>query len=393
MNYQHVTNQRQLVELCGQLAGRPWIAFDTEFVSEDTYRPNLCLVQVAADGVLAVIDTKSVDDAQPFWESLAQGEHVTIAHAGREELRFCLQSVGRRPSQLVDVQIAAGLVGLEYPASYGTLVDKLLGKSLHKGETRTDWRRRPLSERQLEYALQDVEFLFPIFETLTGRLSALDRSSWLDDEMNDWQQQVEDAENNDRWRRISGITSLKPRQLAIARELWKWREAQAEQRNRPPKRILRDDLIVEIARRETADVKRISAVRGMERGDLRRHHEAFAECVGRALSLPKSELPSRGRRNSTPQRNLLSQFLSTALGSICRTANVAPSIVGTAQDVRELIEYRLGDNEAGTGDVPALARGWRAEVVGRVIEDLLAGELSIRITQPNSVQPLSFERR
>src|SRR5947209_1745452 len=126
MPYDHIATDRDFNKLCQDLAAAPQIAFDTEFVSEHTYRPQLCLVQVAAAGRLAVIDTLAVSDMTPFWHLLAQGGHETLVHAGREELLFCVQAVGRRPERLFDVQIAAGLVGFEYPAGYGSLMFKLL---------------------------------------------------------------------------------------------------------------------------------------------------------------------------------------------------------------------------------------------------------------------------
>ncbi len=391
MQYEYLKTQAELIDFCGELAGAASIAFDTEFVSEDRYRPDLCLIQVAVGGRLTVIDTHNVDDATPFWQALTQPGHQSITHAGREELRFCLRATNQRPNDLFDVQIVAALIGLEYPAAYSTLANKLLGESLRKGETRTNWRHRPLSHRQIEYALQDVLYLESLRDVLQERLDKLGRRDWLAIEMSDWQAQVEAAEAREGWGRVSGISGLSPRQLAIVRELWRWRDAEAEQRDQPVRRILRDDLIVEMARRQTADLKHIRAVRGLERRDLRRHHATLGKCIELALSLPSSDLPKRPARTQTPQLNLLSQFLTTALASICRGAELAPSIVGTAQDVRELIAYRLNIDGAGDNEAPSLAKGWRAEVVGHHIEELLAGNLSIRITDPLSDHPLTFE--
>ena len=156
MQYQYITTDQQLQDLCNELRQAEVIAFDTEFVSEDSYLPELCLIQVAAGEQIALIDPLAIGDVTPFWKTLAEPGHKTIVHAGREELRFSLFAIEQAPHDLYDVQIAGGIVGLEYPASYGTLVHKLLGKNLAKGETRTDWRRRPLSTRQLDYAVQDV---------------------------------------------------------------------------------------------------------------------------------------------------------------------------------------------------------------------------------------------
>jgi ribonuclease D len=389
VQYELITTDQQLRNYCDSIASAAIVAFDTEFVSEDSYQPELCLVQVAAAGKFAIIDPLEVADLAPLWQLLVEPGRETLVHAGREEFRFCLRFAGQRPHRWFDVQIAAGLIGMEYPASYGNLAGRLLGKSLAKDETRTDWRKRPLTSRQLEYALQDVADLEAMRNVLANRLRELDRLDWLDDELAKWQAELEEYESGERWQRMGGVSGMSPKHLAIVREIWNWRDAEARRRDCPARRVLRDDLVIELAKRGTADPKRIRAVRGMERGDLQRYLPKLAQCVEKALALPDSELPRLARKSSRPQLNLLGQFLSTALGSICRSALVAPSLAGTAQDVRDLIAYRL--NLGGFDDeVPLLAKGWRAEVVGQVIDHLLAGETAIQIVDPLAEEPLAF---
>jgi ribonuclease D len=390
MHYDHITTDRQLRQLCDDLATAAQIGFDTEFVSEHTYRPQLCLVQVVAAGRLAVIDALAVRDMAPFWHLLAASGHETLVHAGREELLFCAQAVGRRPERLFDVQLAAGLVGFEYPAGYGSLMFKLLGQRPKKGETRTDWRRRPLSAQQIEYALDDVRYLQALRDTLYARLQKLGRTAWLDAEMAVWQDEVESTRSAERWWKVSGISGLSSRSLAIVRELWRWREAEAEKRDCPTRRVLRDDLIVELAKRRSDDLQQIRAVRGLERPDLQRGLPRLAEAVRRAMALSEHECPVPLQREMPVQLNVLGQFLSPALSSICRSAEIAPSLVGTASDVRDLIAYRMGLGANGD-EPPLLGRGWRAEIVGRLIEDLLTGKVSIRIRDPLSEDPLAFD--
>jgi ribonuclease D len=390
-DFAHITTAAELKEFCRAVAGAPSISFDTEFVSEHTYRPQLCLIQVAAGERMAVIDPLAAGDVTPFWELVAAPGHDTIVHAGREELLFCLAAVGQPPHALVDVQIAAGLVGYEYPAGYGSLMYKLLGTRLHKGETRTDWRRRPLSSGQISYALDDVRYLGPMADKLRRRLDELGRTAWLADEMQAWLADVNATRNDERWWKVSGTSGLSRRCLAIVREVWRWREGEAQKRDWPTRRVLRDDLIIELAKRKSADVKQIRAVRGMERRDLDRALPQLAAAVKRAMDLADEECPAPLQRETPAQLNVLGQFLSTALVSLCRDAHLAPSIVGTASDVRELAAYRLGLGEQN-GEPPALGRGWRAEIVGRLIEDLLAGRVAIRIGDPLSAEPLVFEK-
>jgi ribonuclease D len=392
VQYEHITTDQQLLDFCESITDSKLVAFDTEFVSEDTYRPELCLVQLAAGGQLALVDPQPIEDLSPLWDLLCDPAREIIIHSAREEFHFCLRLAGRRPGRLFDVQIAAGFVGFDYPASLKNLVAHVLNETLPKGETRTDWRRRPLSKRQLEYALFDVVHLEELRNKLAKRLEKLGRTGWFREEMLIWQDDQETAESRERWRRVSGVSGLKPRALAIVRELWRWRESEARRRNQPPKRVLRDDLIVELARRGTSDVKRIRALRGLERGYLQRHLPTIAACIERANGVPDSELPRSQRRDTPRKLTVVGQFLATVVSSICRSSSIAPGLVATVQDVRDLIAHQLGVN-GPIDEPPALAHGWRAEIVGNVVEDMLKGNVSVRIDDALSDDPLVLERR
>lgn len=387
VQYEHIESSEELTQFCDRLKSCSRIAFDTEFVSEDTYRPQLCLVQVASDAGCAIIDPLRTD-VGPFWDVLLDSDIETIVHAGREEYRFLHAATQARAGSWYDVQIAAGMVGREYPASYGSLVSKHLGQSLGKGETRTDWRKRPLTDRQLEYAIQDVVHLFPLRDKIGKELQRLGRESWITEELESWQQNLDDDAARERWRRVSGISSLPSRGLAVAREIWRWRETEAQSLDRPPKRVLRDDLIVEIARRQLADPEQISAIRGMERRTLQKSVEAIAAAVHLGLELPDSECPKRGG-SKRPPFTLLGQFLATALSSVCRDSQVAPSLVGGAEAVRDLVadELKLSTSHATPS---ALSSGWRAELVGHALAQVLEGKKAIRVDNPVSEQPLKF---
>lgn len=384
-----ITEASDLDQLCQRLSKAEFIGIDTEFVSEDTFYPDLCLIQIATDDELAVIDTNAIDDLKPFWKMLTGGEHVTILHAGREELNFMMRAVDARPKRLFDVQIAAGFCSNEYPSAYGTVVSKFLGHKVAKGEQRTDWRKRPLTAAQIDYALEDVRYLLPLYRKLVELMTESERLTWFEDEMESWQLEVEAALNRKDWRRVSGAGKLNPRQLAIVRELWTWRYEEAKRRNQPQKRLLRDDLIVELAKRKVDSPERIMAIRGMERSAVKRKAVELADCVRRGLEAPTERMPRSPRQNTPPQLNLLGQFLAPALGTICRRAEIATSMVGTASDVRELIAHRMGYAE--NGSVPTLAEGWRANLVGNVIDELLAGKKSIRITNAKAADPLAFD--
>ena len=387
--YTWITTGSELRRYCQRLAQCKSIALDTEFVSERTYRPVLCLIQVAADEELALIDAVALPQLRLFWKVLAEPGHETIVHAGRVEVEFSLEAIGEPPAGLFDVQVAAGLVGIDYPAGYSTLISKLLDVETRKEETRTDWRRRPLSQRQINYALDDIRYLPAIRDKLRARLQQLDRAAWMAEEMALWEQEVVRGFSHERWRRVSGNAGLDRQSLAIVRELWRWREEEAKRRNCPPRRVLRDDLLVELARRRTADPKRVHAVRGLERPDLRRQLPKIAEAIERAMSLDEAELPQVTRGEGKPRLSVLGQFLFSALGSMARQMDIAPGLVGSPNDVRDWIVYRAGQGAADKP--PLLAQGWRAQVVGKLFDELLAGRLAIRVADCESEHPLVFE--
>jgi ribonuclease D len=387
--FQHITTDKELREFCQRAKDCRFLGFDTEFVSENRYRPELCLLQIAADGEYAIVDTLAVKDINPFWELLVEGSHVTIAHAAREEFLFCFRACGKRPQKLFDVQLAAGMMGLEYPASYGNLVSKLLNSRIDKGETRTDWMRRPLSKRQIDYALSDVVYLQALYDHILAELDRLNRRHWFEEEMDDWQTALEKTESEPQWHRVAGITSLNRRALAIVRELWIARDQEAEKKNRPPKRVLPDDLIVELAKRGTSAPDRLRAIRGFENRVARSLTSSIAAAIQRANDLPDNKLPKRMPRGKTMNLGLLGQFLNTALKIVCKSESIAPNIVGTAQDVRTMAAWRLGMIELKSD--PELATGWRSEIVGQLVDRVLDGTIAIRVDDPRSSNPLRLE--
>ncbi len=391
MKYQAVTTKQQFQEYCAHLARVRWIALDTEFVAEDTYWPQLCLVQVATEAGSAIVDPFTVGSIKPFWQQLASPGTVTILHAGRGELEFCLRATGQMPAEVFDVQIAAGFVGLEFPASYRNLVERLLGRNLSKSERRTDWRRRPLSARQLSYALEDVRHLPDLYRTLQQRLDELGRREWFREEIAAWQEQIRQAAGEERWWRVSGNSGLDAQGRAILRELWRWRDEEAQRRNVPPRRVLRDDLLVELARRKTADIERIKALRGLQRRQLKRLLPELVARIGRALELQPDQWPVSTRPETPPQQTALAQFLFAAMANLCRQEQLAVGLVGGPNDLREWLAWRTAPDQYD--QPPALARGWRAEVVGKLLEELLSGKKVIRVADAHSETPLVFEDR
>ncbi|MGI9472449.1 MAG: ribonuclease D [Rubripirellula sp.] len=388
MQYDSINTVDELKQFCKEIADAPRIAFDTEFVSEDTYRPQLCLIQVAAGERLAIIDPEYVSDTTPFWDLLTEPGRIVIAHAAREECRFCYRFTGKPIAGLFDTQLSAGFVGMEYPASLGTLVQRLVGKTLPKGETRTNWCRRPLSQDQITYALNDVTDLAEMHDKISAMVVQLDRELWLEEETASFQQKIIDAETRENWRRVSGSSGLNPRQLETVRQLWLWRENRAKEIDRLPRRVLRDDLLVELAKRGSTDQRKIKSIRGMERRGFNDHYDDLSNAIRTALDTPDEDLPRRPRGSRRVVSPMLSQFLSTSIACISRQQKLAPPIVGNADDVRELLGYELDRRK--DDPIPSLLKGWRGDIVGKTFRRLLSGELAIRVANVKETQPLEF---
>ncbi len=374
----------------------PLVGFDTEFVSEDTYRPELSLIQVNADDEIALIDPYTIEDLEPFWSWLVDDIRTIVVHACREELRFIFQATGKTPLDLFDIQIAAGFLGMEYPASYGNLVHRLSGVSLKKGETRTNWRHRPLTDGQCKYAAQDVEFLLSIYRLIVDRLKELGRLDWVTEELQRQQAQIIEQETTSRWRTLSGIGSLQPRELEIVRQLWHWRDDLACTKNSPPRRIIRDDLICELAQRKSAKREQVKMIRGIQHRRIQKHLDEILRVIENALAVSDDDCPERKKNKRPPQRSTLAQFTYTAISDFCQRNQMAPNLVASMSHIRDYLEQQLGSHRRNKKQralkkhQPLITSGWRGEFILQLVEDVLSGKLVAHVANPTSDQPLSF---
>lgn len=382
---QIVAHPSELAACLEHLACSQAIAFDTEFVGEDAYRPELCLVQVATVERLYVIDPFTCGPLDEFWKILLDPERTIVAHAGREDVRICHFAIGSPPPGLFDVQIAAGLVGLGYPIGYAALVFELLGQRMHKGETLTDWRRRPLSGEQVRYAFDDVRYLIPVWQRLTDKLRKFDRENWASEEFVTFTKRaVADDLAVEKWRKIKGIGALDPCGLAIAREVFAWREAFAERVNRPPRTLLRDDLLIEIARRSPSRIEDLKTLRGFSSGMA----DSILEAVLRGKHLPAEQWPEvQERENDPPNVLLLANLLGVVLADLCSRKELTPSLTASGSDLKAVVRSRVAKEP-----LPkiGLTRGWRAEAVLPELLAVLDGKDAVRVVKPRSIAPLGY---
>lgn len=382
-----VTNPAELAECLDHLRTCFVLGFDTEFVGEDTYRPDLCLLQVATAERLYLIDPLSCGPLDGFWELLQDPARQTIVHAGREEIRMCWFATGATPANLIDVQVAAALVGLQYSIGYASLVQEFLNIRMVKGETLTDWRRRPLTVAQMHYAYDDVRYLLPIWDRLSEKLTRRQRHTWAQEEFAaSVRRAVADDPMIERWRKIKGAGALRPRELAVLKAIHAWREEVAGRQNRPVRTVLRDDLLVEIARRATGKNPDFSTLRGLPKKDI----PAITAVMLTALQLPAEHWPAAvDRETDSPQVSVLATLLGVLLADYAAREEIAPAALATVSDLKALVRSRQPGGRL-PADSPFFS-GWRAATVLPHLEAVLDGRVSIRVHDVSSPAPLQIE--
>lgn len=385
----YVHTRPALETLINDVRSREHVALDTEFVSEGAYEPVLCLVQIATSGGIWIVDPLANIDLRPLWELITSPERELEVMAAREEIRFCLRGAGRPPTRMFDAQIAAGLVGYGYPMSHTNLVRKVLGVQVQGGEAFTDWRKRPLSAKQLDYAADDVRYLLEMRDRLLGEATKLNRIDWVTAECDRLVERVVSAEQEERWRRVSGATGLNRRDLGVLREVWRWRDAEARRENSPPRKVMRDDLLVEIAKRRPATTADLFALRGLERGSIRAAGPEIVRAVQAAMNLPDAELPSILRRDDPPQVSILGQLLAVAANGLAEEFRVDPQLLATTADLQDVVRWRLGTG--GREEEPFLFQGWRGELLREPLTEILDGKRCARVVNLKKPSPLVFE--
>lgn len=389
-----IDNQADFEQLCGEIRAAGRVAFDTEFVSEHSYLPELCLMQFATEERSAAVDPFAVSDLAPWWEIMTDDQTEIVVHGGQAEVKFCLTECGLPPRRLFDIQIAEAFRSRSFPLSYVNILQRVLGKHIHGKETRTDWKRRPLLPRQIQYALEDVSYVLPVWRDQQRHLLKRGRLAWAESEFQRMIDDMHDDRQRPAWMRLSGLHRLNRRELAVAQAIFEWRENEAQTRNKPARVILRDDLILELAQRQPSTSSEALATRDMERDRHRRYIDDLVRVIKAAKAIPDADLPQRihtDRQDHSQDDHVIGKLLSLALANRCSEMEVAQSILATSADLRELVRWSL--NGRSPQRLPKLMIGWRAEVCGELLTDVLDGKIAIRVADPNSDHPLIFEAR
>jgi ribonuclease D len=371
-----ITDSESLAALCERLARSPFVAVDTEFMRENTYWPDLCLFQIANSEEAAAIDPKAEGiDLTPLLSLLVNNEHVIkVFHAGGQDIEIIFNLTGGTPHPIFDTQIAAMALGLGEQIGYSNLCESLLGKTLDKGARFTDWGRRPLEARQIDYAIGDVTHLAVLFPKMLERLRRTGRGGWLDQEM----ERIADPANylNDpalAWKKVR-VQSRKPEVLGRLKAVAGWREIEARSKNLPRGRIMKDETLADVALHPPSSQEKLGQVRGLSPSWRTNDIGArLMETLANADPLGASELPPRDDKSPGLGKEgaLIADLLKLLLKIRSRESNVAPRLIARSEELELLA--------AGRREGLAILEGWRFEEFGRDALDLVEGRLAFAV--------------
>lgn len=370
MSERLITKDKDLARFLDELGTPPWIAVDTEFLTEKTYVPKLCLIQVGHGDTCAAIDPLSDIDLDPLLDLLDDPDIVKVFHAGEQDLGIFQNDFDFVPAPVYDTQVAAMVCGYGRQVGYARIVEQVTGIRIDKGSQMVDWSRRPIRERDLKYAIEDVRRLGPVYEAVKKDVAKRGRTAWIEEEMEDLEDPKRYKVDLDTlWEGLK-LKSPTRRRLAILRELVTFREREARRRNSPRQWILKDNAIRELAAhppKSTKELARIRNIGGAAKGKL---GEEVMRCIREANALPESEcpeVPPRSRRVDVPDNAVA--LLRALLTRVADKEEVAAAFIATRG---ELERY-------ATGRPTRLDHGWRQELFGKLATDLLEGRLGLTV--------------
>ena len=368
-----IDDQRGLATVCATLSQAPWFAIDTEFLREKTYYPKLCLVQVATPDMVACIDPLVLDDITPLLDVIFDQQITKVMHAARQDMEIFYHLRGTVPAPVFDTQIAALLLGLPDQVGYGGLVQELLGVKLHKLHSRTDWSQRPLDGEQLHYAADDVIYLAQAYQLMQEKLGESDRLDWLAGDF----QALSDpalyaAHPETAWLRVKGANKLSGAALAALQALAAWREDKAQTLDRPRGWVLRDDVLLDIARHRPDSAAGLGKIRGLNEHTVRKHGDELLALVGQAADTKPAPFPARKlRQRLTPAQDAAVDVMQAVVRLVGEENRINPAVLANRNQLEQLL--------LGNTDVPIL-QGWRKQLAGERLRGFLEGRLNVRMS-------------
>ncbi len=369
-----IDSPKALTELCHTLRNSSWLALDTEFIREKSYYPRLCLLQVANEELVACIDPLALPDLAELFSVIYDSGITKVFHAGRQDLEIFYYLHGELPQPLFDTQIAAALLGYGDQIGYGALVKVMLDVELPKAHSRTDWALRPLEQEQIRYAADDVRYLRQLYGVQRQQLEELGRLEWLADDFA-FLADPRTYENppQQAWSRVKGFHHLKGQQLAVLQALAGWREERARKIDKPRKWLLRDDVLLELARRQPKNHQALAKIRGLDTGFVRTYGAEMLALIRSAQSLPEGQWPRPAKkvRLSAEQEGIVDVMMAM-VRLVAIDNQISPASLVTRKELERLV--------AGEQDTPVM-KGWRGELCGGLLRDFLDGRIALRMDE------------
>jgi len=371
-DYEYIDSNAGLVEFCASLGEASYCAIDTEFIRESTYYPELALIQIASGFGLACIDPLTISELTPLAELLAKPDLLKVFHSSSQDLEILYQKFGAVPSPVFDTQLAAAVLGYNHQISYADLVRQVTGTTLDKKHTRANWLRRPLSQDELDYAMDDVRYLLAVYEDLDQTLESTGRRSWLERDL----RVMSDPENYEidkaqLWRRLKGVLKLKGEKLQIASDLCQWREELAQRQNRPRRWIAKDDALIEIARQQPRELEAMVQIPELSEKTARRYGDALLKIIARAEQVDPAMWPQHDKLKSLNKQQLA---LGDCLMALCRKIadqnQIALATLATRRDIDKLILNPKSSR---------LTQGWRFSMAGEQLLEFIHGQSAISV--------------
>ena len=370
---QYIDTPEKLEKLCQQIATESWLALDTEFLREKTYYPKFCLLQIATPEWVVCVDPLAIEDLTPLFDAIYNPKIIKVFHSCRQDLEIFYQITGKIPMPLFDTQIAAPLLGIQENPGYAMLVSTFLNINLSKAYTRTDWSLRPLSAEQLQYAADDVIYLCQIYDIMRTKLTDLQRFDWLTDDFKFLNNpDIYDIKPENAWLKIKGKNKLTGKQLSIIQALTKWREQQAQIDNKPRNWLIRDDLLIELAKLQPITVRELAKIRNINDRLVRIHGKLLCHLIGEARENPVSPLKDKaGVFKKTQQQEAILDVLTAIVRVRAEENSLNPTILASRKELERLL----------FNDECQLLKGWRFGMIGRELQELLSGQYSLKLNR------------
>ena len=371
-DYLYIDSNKMLSEFCDKIENAEFCAIDTEFVREKTYYPILSLIQIATEAQMACIDPLVVDNFEPLVKLIQNQDLIKVFHSPSQDLEILFQQFSVMPRPVFDTQLAAAVLGYDHQIGYADLVEQITGVKLEKKHTRANWNRRPLSQDEIDYAMDDVRYLLPVYRNLISELEDKNRYAWIENDLlaitSISNYEIEAAEL---WKRLKGVQKLKGVELEIARHLCQWREEMAQHKNLPRRWVVKDEFIIEIARLKPSKLTDFDSIRDVNEKFVKRHGDRLLKIVRIALKTPASEWPELDNKQALSTHQ---QALGDCLMGLCRIAaednRIALATLATRKDIDNLIINRKNSR---------LSQGWRFNMIGEKLLNFIFGQTVLEV--------------